>query len=120
MPFWGKIRAKIQGRKAVFAITLSDCFEQNVALFDRLYQGDDTIVKRQFRSGGDKPFQCCIFYCDGMVNNQIINENIIRPVTLCRQEGQGLDWLARQVLQINELKSSRDVEDIVQIGRAHV
>lgn len=104
----------IPSRKAVFSITLSDCFEENVALFDRLYQGDDTIVKRQFCSGGDRPFRCCIFYCDGMVNNQIINENIIRPVTLCRQEGQGLDWLARQVLQINELKSSRDVDDIVR------
>ena len=96
------------------AITLSDCFEQNVALFDRLYRGDDTIVKRQFCSGGDKPFRCCIFYCDGMVSNQIINENIIRPITLCRQEGRGLDWLAQQVLQINELKPSRDVEDIVR------
>lgn len=96
------------------SITLTDCFEQNVALFDRLYRGDSTVVKRQFCSGGDQPFQCCLFYCDGMVNNQIINENIIRPITLCRQPGQGLDWLARQVIQINELKHSRDVDQIVR------
>lgn len=95
-------------------ITLSDSLDQNMALFDRLYRGDDTIVKRQFSSGGDRPFRCCIFYCDGMVNNQIINENIIRPITLCRQPGQGLDWLARQVVQINELKQSQDLDQIVR------
>ncbi|HJA35078.1 MAG TPA: spore germination protein [Firmicutes bacterium] len=98
--------------------TLSTSLSKNIGLFDELFRGDNTIIKRPFQSGGAHPLRCCIFYCDGMVNNGIINENILRPVTLWQQqqpqEGGLLLLLERRVLQINELKHKRDVNDMVR------
>ena len=66
--------------------TLSTSLSKNIGLFDELFRGDNTIIKRPFQSGGAHPLRCCIFYCDGMVNNGIINENSLRPVTLWQQQ----------------------------------
>ena len=55
------------------------------------------------------------FYCDGMVNNQIINENILRPVTLWeRNQESTLEDTLKTVLQINEAKQSQDVSSMVR------
>lgn len=99
-------------------LTLTTSLRKNMALFESLYKGDNTIVKRQFLSGGEAPLACCIFYCDGMVNNGIINENIIRPINrwdhAAPEKGKILDTVARQVIQINELKTSSDVDTMVR------
>ena len=61
-------------------------WKKNIKLFQEIFQGDSTIICRRFVSAGALPLECCIFYCDGMVNNQIINENILRPVLLDRNQ----------------------------------
>lgn len=95
--------------------SLTSSLEKNIKLFQEIFQGDSTIICRRFVSAGTLPLECCIFYCDGMVNNQIINENILRPVTLWdRNQESTLEDTLKTVLQINEAKQSQDVSSMVR------
>ena len=101
-------------------LRLCESLSKNMALMDGLFQGDNTVIKRQFSTGGTNPLDCCIFYCDGMVNNMAINENILRPSHEWKRRGDEeaggnlLDYVARHVIQINELKFSQDINSMVR------
>lgn len=52
----------------------------NVSLFKNIFKNDETLIIREFENKRLKAAQCCIIYLDGMVNTEIVNENIIQPV----------------------------------------
>ncbi|WP_425802875.1 spore germination protein [Desulfitobacterium sp. Sab5] len=59
---------------------LNVSLDNNIKLFKNIFQNDETLVIREFQNKRLKTAQCCIIYIDGMVNTEIINENIIQPV----------------------------------------
>lgn len=61
-------------------IVLTTSLNNNIALFKNIFKNDETLVIREFENKRLKAAQCCIIYFDGMVNTEIINENIIGPV----------------------------------------
>jgi len=52
----------------------------NISLFKDIFKNDETLVIREFQNKKLKAAQCCVIYIDGMVNTEIVNENIIQPV----------------------------------------
>jgi spore germination protein KA len=61
-------------------IVLTTSLNNKIALFKNIFKNDETLVIREFENKRLKAAQCCIIYFDGMVNTEIINENIIGPV----------------------------------------
>lgn len=59
---------------------LNVSLDNNIKLFKDIFQNDETLMIREFQNKRLKTAQCCIIYIDGMVNTEIINENIIQPV----------------------------------------
>lgn len=59
---------------------LSKSLDNNISLFKNIFKNDETLIIREFQNQRLKAAQCCIIYIDGMVNTEIINENIIQPV----------------------------------------
>ncbi|HVJ48253.1 spore germination protein [Desulfitobacterium sp.] len=55
----------------------------NISLFKNIFENDETLIIREFQNKRLKTAQCCIIYFDGMVNTEIVNENIIQPVLSC-------------------------------------
>lgn len=52
----------------------------NISLLKNIFKNDETLIIREFQNKWLKAAKCCIIYLDGMVNTEIINENIIEPV----------------------------------------
>lgn len=60
--------------------SLVESLEDNISLFKNIFKNDETLIIREFQNKRLKAAQCCIVYLDGMVNTEIVNENIIQPV----------------------------------------
>ncbi len=52
----------------------------NIATLKKVFANDDTLIVREFQNKRAKAARCCIFYINGMVNTEMISENIIQPV----------------------------------------
>jgi spore germination protein KA len=66
--------------KDIESIGLDRSLDNNISLFKNIFKNDETLSIREFQNKRLKAAQCCIIYIDGMVNIEIINENIIQPV----------------------------------------
>ena len=80
------------------------------------------MVSRNINNRSSKAFIYLIAYTDGMVDNQIINESIIKPLMLLDVENAHkftVDTLMNQVLMINEIKKTdkwADISDAINYG----
>ncbi len=59
---------------------MNESLQKNIAMFQVIFEGDDTIMFREFQNKSMEAARCCIVYAEGMVNAEIINEDIILPV----------------------------------------
>ncbi|HPU41165.1 MAG TPA: spore germination protein, partial [Acetivibrio clariflavus] len=97
---------------------LGKSLDDNINLVKSILSDDETLVVRRFQNKFLKAAKCCIIYFDGMVNQLIINESIIKPVldsnlTQDISANNLLEELQFKVLVNNYLVSSRNVDSIV-------
>ncbi|SDM53383.1 spore germination protein [Acetanaerobacterium elongatum] len=97
---------------------LSKTLEKNIALFKSIFENDETLVIREFQNKNLKAARCCILYIDGMVNSEIINQNIILPVlrndlSVNIESDNLLNELMCKVIVSNDVKEKADINEIV-------
>lgn len=61
-------------------IMLEKSLEDNIKIFSKIFSNDGTLIIRRFQNKVLRLAKCCVIYFDGMVNAEIINENIIKPI----------------------------------------
>lgn len=98
---------------------LSKVLEQNIELFKSIFNNDDTLILRQFRNQAENSIRCCILFFDGMVNAEIINENIIKPIvinTLLQRKPNGniIDVLQQEVIVANNITKSSNITKLTE------
>ena len=96
---------------------LSASLDENIALMERIFSHDSTLVERQLENRLRPKAHFCVFFIDGMVNSQIIDEYILKPIVNTAALGLSDDpaaELARDVLVANDIKPSHDVGGIVR------
>lgn len=59
--------------------TLSKSIEENINIIQKIFNKDDTLKLRRFENQYNA-LKCCIFFIDGMVDTEQINENILKPI----------------------------------------
>ncbi len=97
---------------------LNKSLNNNIALFKNIFKNDETLIIREFQNKRLKAAQCCIIYLDGMVNTEIVNENIIQPV-LCNDLSEDiesdnlLEELKKKVIVSNNVTLETEVNKIV-------
>ena len=96
-------------KEKYFFSTLS----KNVELIEELFSGDCILRKRPFSFCG---VDACLFYFDGMVNVELINESVLKP--LCGAEkvdfGQKVaDFTAEKLLFASEIKKTEQISEVV-------
>lgn len=64
------------GDKPAIVVSLKSNIEQ----FKQIFKGDETLIVRKFQNKYLPKAKCCVIYFDGMVNQEILNENIIQPI----------------------------------------
>lgn len=92
--------------------------DRNISLFKNIFKNDETLIVREFQNKRLKAAQCCIIYLDGMVNTEIVNENIIQPVLRNDlsediESGNLLEELKEKVIVSNNVTLETEINTIV-------
>ncbi|CDI50284.1 spore germination protein [Clostridium tetani] len=90
--------------------------KENIELFkNNIFPGDNTIIYRQFKNKNSQ-LKFCVIFIDGMVNTEIINENILPQLmnTNINSKSKNLiNCIKEEVLIVNEVKESNRLEEIL-------
>lgn len=92
--------------------------ESNIELFNRIFNGDETLKIRKFQNKFLPEAVFCVIYLNGMVNKEIINENIIQPILQDNLlEGIStkdlLEELQNKIILSNNIEEEQDVNKMV-------
>jgi len=60
--------------------SLSKKLDENIDMFKKIFSDDETLMIRRFQNKYLSAVKCCIIYLDAMIDLNIINENIIKPI----------------------------------------
>ncbi|NLL71367.1 MAG: spore germination protein [Epulopiscium sp.] len=96
--------------------TLSTSLQKNVEIIKEIFLNDDTLIHRPFENQRNPDLKCCIFYIDGMIDANIINKNIIVPITrnpVLKAEGNIINHLQYQIITSNEIQKTNDTNQLV-------
>jgi spore germination protein KA len=91
--------------------------DANIELFTRIFQNDETLVVRRFQNKYLATATCCVIYFDGMVNTEILNENIIQPILYQNLEekinpNKLLDEIQSKIIVSSSIKMLVDIEKL--------
>jgi spore germination protein KA len=90
---------------------------ENIDLMKSIFIKDETLITRNVESQTDPKISYCVVYCDGMVNNKLLNEDVIKPLLEYRPEqkdAQLIDIIARQVMISNSVEETSDLDKLLQ------
>lgn len=90
-------------------VAFSPDLEENITTLQALFEGDNTFITRRVESRDAPRLRCAVFFFDGMVDSQVINESIMRPIT--EWEGDApvsAEILAYRISQINDSRVEPD------------
>lgn len=93
---------------------LSSSFDENIKTINKLFEDDDTIVKRRFKNKHKLNFY--LFYSDGLVSSIVLNEHIMQPLLECevKKGKDSIEELQNHVINVSETKVTSKLKDIVQ------
>lgn len=95
---------------------LSSSIDKNISILKEIFKNDDTLRLRKFQNQNNPKIICCIFFIEGMVDNQSINRNIIKPITEATIESSSLpyiDLLQNQIILSSQCEKTKDIITIV-------
>lgn len=119
--FKAKVKMKFEpqedGRFKFDDLKLKKSLDKNIELMKSIFEGDETLIIRDFVNQNDPTIKCCIFLFNGMINNEIVNENIMKPIminTKIKSDPKIIDIIHTEVLFSNEVEKTGDIGDIVE------
>jgi len=103
--------------QALDSSVLNSSLKDNVETMRRLFEDVDILRIKYVTNNHDVNLKYCIVYCDGVVDNAIINDSIIKPLMLSSAAVSCTDFvdtLMTQVVQINDIRKTEKLSDIVE------
>ncbi|MDV3429672.1 MAG: spore germination protein [Bacillota bacterium] len=99
-------------------MVLDKSLDNNISMFKNIFKNDETLIIREFQNKGLEACKCCIIYLDGMVNTEIVNENIIQPVLSSDlseniESSNLLEELKNKVIVSNDVALETEIKKIV-------
>lgn len=96
--------------------TMQKSLDKNLEIMDHIFSENDNLIKRMLQNQDNQKIKCAALFIDGMVNNDIVNEHIIKPVIINKnlaKSSKTLDVIGSQILFSNDVKKSQDFNEIV-------
>ncbi|MDD3452983.1 MAG: spore germination protein [Bacilli bacterium] len=96
---------------------LTEELDYNVDLISKLFENVDTYTTRKIINENDSKLKYVLIYCEGLVNNEVINESIIKPLVLSRNKRTKkyfLDTVQNEIIQIGSMKKTNSVKEIIE------
>ncbi len=94
-----------------------ESLEMNIKNIKKLFKDDNTLIIREFESH-DTNLHFTLLYCQGLVNSELINENIISPLmnisnTMNNNENI-ISTIIKSVVLIDSIKRTNKLKDIIE------
>ncbi len=88
--------------------------DESLRLFREIFSKDATFRVRDIESGVGT--RCCVLYLDGMVNSDLMNQGILRPLLLAKpiQGGDFADEITKRVLYANDVGRKETVGELLR------
>ena len=108
----------MSGQIADYAeIRLSSNLEENIRFFKNIFKKDAVLRLRKIAVRGACSYDCALFYMDGMIKAELLNESVIRPLITSRAERREdslVGFISKQVLFAGETSVTDRVEDMLR------
>lgn len=112
-----KLREKVREMNKVHKDSkLSSSYDETMSALKLIFKDDDTMKFREFESTDGSERKFCVLYCNGMVDTNVINEHIIKPILLTKElpEKEGvIDSLMHMIIQASEVAAVSSYLEIV-------
>ncbi len=93
--------------------SLSGNYDSDFRMLRELFSRDGTFCFREIRVGAG--MRCVLLYLDGMVNNELICNAIIRPLLLSKPvQGDPAQWFCETVLYAGDVKRCTRVRELLR------
>ena len=96
---------------------LSSSLEENIRLFKGIFKKDAVLRLRKIAVRSSCSYDCALFYMDGMIKAELLNESVIRPLITSRAERREdslVGFISKQVLFAGETSVTDRVEDMLR------
>lgn len=96
---------------------LKKSLEENITALKSFFKDDDTLITRRFQNQYNENIKCCILFIDGMANNEIVNENIIKPIIINNnidEKSNTIDRVMYQVIVSNDVKKTSGINKLLE------
>lgn len=96
---------------------LTQSLAENIRTIRNIFSNTATLMVRNIETPGEPTIRYCLLFTDGMINNRLVNEDIIRPLLEYRpqkKEPDLMEIIARQVTLSNTVDKVTDLDSIVQ------
>lgn len=100
-----------------YNVDLTMSLKDNISIFKQIFINDDTLVYREFESNKNCLTKFCMIYVDYMVNSNILNQYILKPImnfNIINIENDFVDILYKNVIESSKIKKTSDINEIVQ------
>ena len=119
--FFNKLSTKSIYPDSEGKLHLDECqvkkkLDKNIQLIEQIFKDDGTLRKRVFKNQVNSSSKYCAFFIDGMVDNKIIDEYVIKPIiTSCCELGRDkASDIISKVIVSNDVKEASSFDGIVQ------
>ena len=94
---------------------LSSSLSENLLLFNKTFKSDDIFRVREIETNLNDKIKCALLFFDGMVNTEIINESVIKPLVLAESNETDdiCEHILSRVLFANEVQATKNVSDVL-------
>jgi spore germination protein KA len=98
-------------------LRFSKSLETNIKMFKDILIDDDTLVIRSIENQENNKIRGCLLFFNGMVNKEIINENVLRPLlwnTEIKKDYCTIDIIKSQVINTHNIEKTSDINKIIE------
>lgn len=98
-------------------IAVTDSLKKNVSILKDLFADVDTMDYRFLQNKCNNPQKYCIAYCDGLVDLNTVNDNVIKPLLLSEVTGSKrnvIDNLVEGVLTVTGITKTDQFQKITE------
>lgn len=99
------------------AIPVSERLEENMQTLRKLFEKDETFLLREIQNQHSAEMRFVLAYCGGMVDNALVADNIIKPLSVAKispREKDLLDAVGKQLLLVHNPAAASNFQEIVE------
>lgn len=95
----------------------SSSLDANIAVMEALFKDNEIMKLRRFENSSNQALRFALYYSDGVVDSNIINEHIIKPLALSKEIHPGenlIDDLMTEFVLVDSLDKTNDIQKIIE------